>query len=935
MKKKPVVILCLACLALAATWAGTLGAAKYPPGRQWREIERGGCTIIFPAARSAEAMVAMMAAETFNEQLAAFWGFRMPGRVRIVLNDATDQPNGFATFFPFRLVGADLAEPPPDSELATSFASLDLVLAHELTHIFTMDTASEPFRKLRRIFGSQPVLYPAVQLPPWVIEGLAVWCESKFTGDGRLNHPPYPLMLDAARRDGLFPGWGSITGMPAAWPGPAGKYLFGAGFMEFLAEKYGSDSLRRYVERASSRVLTFGSSRDFRKVFGEPLDELWGNYRDSVPAAGKSDPEPLTNDGFLKNYPCPLGEDRLLYYRRNYQNRGEVVVLDLKTGMDRVLFKKDAVNGLSVAENGKKILLSAVDHFHAFSEFSDLYEYDLEQGKLERLSHGQRLSQPVKMENSGEIYCVQRHDGQYCLSIFESASKRLWGRSRSFAGMAQPALNPNGQWIAAAVKPEGGPWGIAMFWKDGELFRFISVPGRNLSQPRWLSDVNLLFISSGKESSQLVGYNLTEDLSQPCPGGPFFSVDNPRLAGLQQFAVAEKDWDIFFTYYSGRGHELARFKLLDDRHRAPQAITVTPGIPEVQPSPSTAPTAQIRAYRFWRDLLPRWWAPAWRLAGDEFQAGIISGGQDALAIHSYSLEGYFGFSSRRASYSFRYVYDGLFPTLSLAYDDNTERYKEDEYSWRSQELKLASLWPLRIRRRSQLFGYADLHLGRRSYWNESGSKENSDHVNGIRLGLEFNSSREYYDSISPADGVRIALQYSIHPANLGNEFTSHSAQLDLRHYLSLFRPGVLAWRLALARSWDDPYGFTLGGPSGESGSILGKNHPFDLLRGFPLGYDRGKGGTLFNLEYRLPLFKIEKAILPAVSLDRVYVNAFFDTGCLWHGTYSDSPLYSVGTEVVLRLAFGGAAAYDVCFGAARGFGPEKQWQAYVRMGRSF
>jgi hypothetical protein len=933
LKKKPSAVLCLACLMLAAIPAGTLRAAKYPPGLHWREIERGGFTIIFPAARAAGAMFAVMALEAFNKQLAAFWGFRLPGRVRIVLNDATDRPNGFATFFPFNLVGADLAEPPPDSELATSFASLDLVLAHELTHLFTMNAGSPPFRAARRLFGSLPLLFPAVQMPAWVIEGLAVEGESRFTGDGRLNHPPYRLMLSAAHRDGLFPSWERIAGMPAAWPGGTAKYLFGAGFMEFLAKKSGTDSLREYLERVAARMILFSSSRDFKKVFGEPLDELWGNYRDSVPAAGKPDREPLTHNGFLKQYPCPLGEDKLLYYRRDYQSRGEVAVLNLKTGLDEPLFKMDGVNGISVAEYGKKILLSAVDNFHAFSEFSDLYEYDLEKGKLKRLSRGRRLSQPVKRENSGKIYCVQRRDGQYHLSLFESATKRLWVSSRPFAGMAQPAVNPNGQLIAAAVKPEGGPWGIALFWKDGEIFKFFSVPGSNLSQPRWLGEETLLFILSGKEDSRLAGYSFTENSSGPFPHGPSFSTDDSRLAGMQQFAVSDEEWDIFFTYYSGSGQEIGRLNFEDARW-SPLEITVASGIPEVQPSLATAPAAQIRPYRFWRDLLPRWWAPAWRLAGDEFQAGIITDGQDSLGIHRYSLEGYFGFRSRRANIAARYVYDGLFPTLALAYSDSTDVFLDEGFSQRSQVLKLASLWPLRLRKRSQLHAYADLHLERRSMIYDLGATESSRSLNGARLGVEFNSALEYYDSVSPADGIRVTVQGSVQPAGMGNARTSRTIQADLRHYIPLFRPGVLAWRLAGARGWgSDPRLYALGGR--QTGSGLGDSQPFHLLRGFPAGCQWGDRGWLFNLEYRLPLFKIEKAVLPAVSLDRVYLNTFVDAGRLWHGPDAFPAAYSAGVEAVLRLAFGGAAVYDLSCGAAYGFGPEKHRQVYARMGRSF
>jgi outer membrane protein assembly factor BamA len=89
------------------------------------------------------------------------------------------------------------------------------------------------------------------------------------------------------------------------------------------------------------------------------------------------------------------------------------------------------------------------------------------------------------------------------------------------------------------------------------------------------------------------------------------------------------------------------------------------------------------------------------------------------------------------------------------------------------------------------------------------------------------------------------------------------------------------------------------------------------------------------LEYRIPLFKIEKAVMPAVSLDRVYLNAFIDLGRLWDKYYTEQTAYSVGGEMVLRLAFGAAAAFDLSCGAAYGIAPEHYWRIYLRTGRSF
>ncbi|MBN2345047.1 MAG: hypothetical protein JXO51_01570 [Candidatus Aminicenantes bacterium] len=921
MKKQALAVVCLAGLGWAASPAGNLRAAKYPPGLRWREIERSGFTVVFPAGSAIEAAAALSAAESLNEALAAFWRLRLTGRTRIVINDSTDQANGFATFFPFNLVGVNLAEPPPDSDLASSRATLDLVLAHELTHIFNLNAGSPPFQAARRLFGTLPVFYPAAQMPPWVLEGMAVEGESRFSGDGRLDHPHYRLMLGAARRDGLFPSWSRIAGMPAAWPGGTSRYLYGAGFMEFLKKRHGVDSLRRYLERISGQLLLTGSSRDFKKAFGEPLKKLWHEYRDSIPVIGEPGPEPLTKNGFFQLYPCALGGNRLAYFRRDYRSRGEVVILDLNTGQEKILFKMDAVNGLCVAEKGKKIVLSAIDNYHAFSEFSDLYEYDLEKRKRRRLSRGQRLSQPAKADGSDRIHCIQRRGGRYHLALFDTKNGKVRSMSRAFTGMAQPAVSPDGSMVAVAVKSQDGGWALALYTSEGKEKGFVSLQGADLSQPRWRHDGALFFILADRESSRLASISI---------GGGGAVCTDPRLSGLRHFDLSRDGGDVYFTFFSGRGLEISR-SAVEGLPFSPLEMTVASEIPE--PPPELPPPAS-RPYRPWRDLLPRWWAPAWRLGGDEFQAGFMTGGQDALATHGYSLEGYYGLSSRRGNFLFSYVYDGLFPTLSFIYSDGIDYYRGSRSMERSQELKLASLWPLRVRRRSQIFAYAGLHQERRSYIDANNTYVYPGSFNGFRLGLSFNSAREYYDSVSQTDGVRFSAQGFIHPEGLGNPWASRGLQLDLRNYIPLFRPGVLAWRLAAAQSWgaENCY-YAMGGFTAESG--LGSCRPFKLLRGLDAGYYRGDRGWQFNLEYRLPLFNIEKALLPAVSLDRVWLKPFLDAGRLAYDLTTHPLAFSAGIEAVLRLAFGGLAAYDLAFGVARGFEPEKRWWLFLRTGSSF
>ena len=171
-------------------------------------------------------------------------------------------------------------------------------------------------------------------------------------------------------------------------------------------------------------------------------------------------------------------------------------------------------------------------------------------------------------------------------------------------------------------------------------------------------------------------------------------------------------------------------------------------------------------------------------------------------------------------------------------------------------MTLASYWPLRLRKRSQVFAYADVHLEkyRLIQEDESTGHEFASHFNGVRLGLDLNSAREYHDSISAADGIHLTLQGTWQPSGFGNEQPSRSAQADLRFYLSLARPGVLAGR----RPWPGagkPVLPIMTWAAARKAAGLGSDRPFRLLRGFPAGHQWGDRGWLVNLEYRLPLFR--------------------------------------------------------------------------------
>ena len=376
-------------------------------------------------------------------------------------------PTASPPFSPSTWSGVNLAEPAPDSELAASRGWLDLVLAHELTHLFTLNAATEFGRTLRRVFGTLPVLYSTAQMPPWAIEGLAVYGESRFSGDGRLDHAPYRLMLAAARRDGLFPGWSRIDGLPAAWPGPAAKYLFGAGFMEFLAEKYGADRLRLYLDRVAARLLLISSSRDFENTFGEPLGKLWDEYRRPGAPGGqgrRSRAGAADSRGLFPPVSLPARQGRAGLFQPRLPGAGS----DPDPGPGKRPGKDAAQNGRGqrhqLCREGKQDILFRRRPVPCVQRIF----------RPVRIRHEKRAPAkavarpaPVAAGQKGKLRRDLSASSAATAAIalpFSTCKKGRRGRSPAPSpGVAQPDISPDGSMVAAAVKPDGGPWGIGLF----------------------------------------------------------------------------------------------------------------------------------------------------------------------------------------------------------------------------------------------------------------------------------------------------------------------------------------------------------------------------------------------------------------------------------------------------------------------------------------
>ncbi len=148
----------LRAVALALLGATTLGAQLDPRG-DWRTISTPHFRIHFTPATEA---IARRAAENAEEAWARLAAELVTprGPVDVVIADNVDFTNGSATPFPTNRIVL-YAHPSVEGQTLRYFGNWNqLLVTHELTHIFHLDRTRGWWRGAQRIFGRNPLLFP-------------------------------------------------------------------------------------------------------------------------------------------------------------------------------------------------------------------------------------------------------------------------------------------------------------------------------------------------------------------------------------------------------------------------------------------------------------------------------------------------------------------------------------------------------------------------------------------------------------------------------------------------------------------------------------------------------------------------------------------------------------------------------------------------------
>ncbi|HEY3381374.1 MAG TPA: BamA/TamA family outer membrane protein [Vicinamibacterales bacterium] len=971
------VLLAVVFALLACGGTRTEGASRYQPGLRFRTIVTPHFCIYYHQGGQALARQVAAIAESVHATLPARVRLQAPRVTHVVLSDQDDESSGSATPVPYNTITLDAAWPGSSDLLGNTSDWLRLVFTHEYMHILQFDQSVGWASVLRRIVGRAPIVFPNLFLPQWQFEGLATFEESRTTGQGRLYSGDVAAVVRSRMRDTGPEPIDRVSGGAVEWPGGLGPYLVGAYFYQYLADRFGEAKLGELSRRTAGR-LPYLASRAFRQTFGESLGALWRDFGtgqhagtpvSTPPSTPPSAiPRRLTSHGYFVTAPrFAAGGRALLYSTRDADRFPAIMTLAMdRPGTPRRIATR--AGGTHIGVSGDLVFFDQFELEDGVALRSDLYVTSLRTGGTRRLTHGARLVEPDVSPDGRALACVRMAGGRRHLALFRvvratdgrvsldqtAATPPGWSIAMSdVANFGSPRWSPDGEWIAAERRVDGGPSEIVVIRPDdGAMAVLASTRSGRSMTPTWLPDGQaVLFAADDIDRAFQI-------FAVATAGHPSVRQVTSVPGGATYPDVSPDGRHLVFVSALGEGYDAFEMPLDPSTWTTSSGGRGWPVGPTTTATLREEPTTE-RPYSPVPTLLPRAWLPGADAANGLFRLGVRTDGVDVLGRHLITAsvlwrlsgggDAITGPHTARPDWNASYVYGRWQPSMFVAASDQTsylahvakDGIRLPDAELRELNVKAGVAWPIARMRHTQIWQSA-LNVERDTL-NITGQPR-SYHRHAMQSAWTFSSAKAYGRAVSLEDGVALSATSEQVRGAFGADGNADAFTAEFRGYARLGRGhSVLAARAGIGGSSGDVAVrrlFYLGGASPAGPLVNFGSGALSMLRGFDDKVFSGSRIAVGNVEWRQPLWRVDRGwgTFPLL-LRSVHGAAFADVGHAWDDRFSlDDAKVAVGAEFACDVVAGFSVPLTLAGGVAwtrDGTTGRRGSSAYFRLGRSF
>lgn len=686
------------------------------PYWDWKTIETEHFRLSFPKELSSLAQKAANYFEEADRVMSPKLNWKTRTRTQILLVDNADAANGLTTAV--ARFGILLYLTPPDDYFSTQYYDdwLRLLVFHEYTHMLNIDSTKSFYSPLRILFGD--LLLPNSLWPTWMLEGLAVYDETRYTHSGRGRSPYYDMIFRTAVEAGVLDTSKFITldMLSSSYPYyPYGEnvYAFGYSMMNQVARTNvgtetsdgksiievgttgheGENLLGEMSIRSAARIPYFING-NLENISGKDWYTHWSNWVEDTSTRANADiktirSQPLTEVKLLTHegqgtLGTAFSSDGhwMAYSQDSADEPFSLYLMDRKTGKTERLYEKLEGSNAAFTPDSKFLVYSTLNRKDNYSLWSDLKYYSLDTHKEEELSSRLRARDPDISSDGKWITYTISHDATTglalsSLAVSSTTHKLVMGKSTEVFWPSQldavhsPKFSNDGRRIYFSWHVNGKlSEEIAMFDRttgkvsvvvsNGKMNYYPALkPGSSKSAK---SDV-LLYVCDSTGVDNLCEYRNDSK-------GPSTRLVTNTTGGFA-FPAFDPQGNLYADTFSYKGWDIAQ--IVNTQVVAPESVTISqpPAPPADDTSTPHAETKEypVKNYSIWPSILPRQWAPALLYSPGELYVGGEILGFDAVDLHSYVLAGAYDTLTHQGDYLASYTNRQLGPSFTFLIDE--------------------------------------------------------------------------------------------------------------------------------------------------------------------------------------------------------------------------------------------------------------------------
>lgn len=800
-----------------------LQAASYNPSIQWMQQETEHFIIIYNTKHALLADTTAAIAERMYDSVTVLLRHEPPIKTALILSDHSDAIEAYTMMYWYPHIVITPAPVTPKDIHGASARWLDLVIAHEFTHIVQQDMTGGIFGMLRDVFGR--LFYNNSWQPYWAIEGPAVYAESKFTQAGRVQGGIYDMMLRTAVRDDCLLRIDQIANYSLIrWPAGGASYVYGTALMQELTKgTHGTDAIADFNHRYKQRLLPLFNTT-FSLTSGQKATNFFQTWRRGertrqrtilakIKAKGETPLTLLTSRGYMCESPTWFPNSSVLAYTCATKNlHPQLRVYNIQTKRDTrvcTFINQRTQSTAAVSPDGTQLAYTELIPQNLYTNYNELYIFNIKTHNTTRLTEGGRAHAPSwSPDGHTLVYVAKKATGSNLHTIRDNGDAITALTNRDDCVFSHPAWSPEGNRIISSLTWKNKTYLCLYDFRSPDSLTLLT-DGSSLDiDPSWSPDGKYIVFSSNRDGV----FNL---YALYLHAGSLNRITN-LSGGAFSPTVSPDGSSIAFSNYSSTGYDLAVMKIQDGC--ADKIIDYTPShkrLPCQQTPLAQASRTPSRPYSAWQTFLPQSWYPLLYSDGNAAYIGFGSLGSDVLQRHILAGNIALAPTYNQIGYTLFYAYQRFHPTWYLNMHRDT-RTQSDTLLERTDTYQAGLTLPgiggalNNIFHTSATMELSHTHtsiLDTHSYH----TIEPSSHYNSIAGNISLSSYDYYKASISPERGIIWHAQGEGTDQSWGSTHSYYSLHTQLNLYLpGLFTHHVLAPSAGWFKRSGDTYWRDLG-----------------------------------------------------------------------------------------------------------------------------